>query len=169
MFEQYNEEATVYNRKFSNLHFWALLILTYIGWPFKVKLFWPGMRVLREHTKSQKVWPWKVILCRSNKQSPKCKFENCDYKLWPLNGHSFIWTSCLFIPQQLYQMCQARKKPNRSWTPQCHQNYRELYMLTLPCMSEFSKMNVFLPTVQDIVDLWVMGIYGDLSHRIHLY
>ena len=62
----------------------SMVYLTYIGWPFKVKRFWWSMLPKVPHTRSKKVWPWKVILCKLNKLSPKCKFENCNYKCWPL-------------------------------------------------------------------------------------
>ncbi len=47
------------------------------------------------YTRSKEVWPWKVILCRSNKPSPKCKFENCDYKWWPL--YIVLHVTCIYM------------------------------------------------------------------------
>ncbi len=38
--------------------------------------FFFGMRVLRGHTRSKNVWPWKVTISGSNKPCPKCDFEN---------------------------------------------------------------------------------------------
>ena len=64
-----------------------------------------GMRVLRELTRSKKVWPWKVTISGPNKPCPKHKFEKCIFIWWALyNCHTWYlkkqdmltpWLICL--------------------------------------------------------------------------
>ena len=72
--------------------------LSWYSWFSWIKAgWWPWVTFFdfREHTQPKKVWPWKVTLCRSNKPSPKCKFENCDYKWWPL--YIVLHVTCIYM------------------------------------------------------------------------
>ncbi len=63
------------------LAFWAWFI-----WSTYNDLSRSNPKGIRKHTKWKKVWPWKVIISRSNKPSPnvallQCQFENGKFKL----------------------------------------------------------------------------------------